>query len=74
MSVVGRTDRHFRTIEFIAPLLLMFIGLILAWFSASGLKLDTYHYQVQASGEPAPLFSLFLSPTGMTIDSGSDLI
>jgi hypothetical protein len=35
---------------------------------------ETYLYQVQASGEPAPLFSLVDSPTGMTLNPGTGLI
>ena len=42
MRVVGRTDRHFLIIQFFAALLLLFIGLIFAWYSASSLELDTY--------------------------------
>lgn len=35
---------------------------------------EIYHYLVQASGEPAPFFSLLDSPTGMTINPGTGLI
>jgi hypothetical protein len=35
---------------------------------------EIYHYQVQASGEPAPFFSLLESPPGLAINSGSGLI
>jgi hypothetical protein len=35
---------------------------------------EVYQYDVEASGDPAPLYSLSIAPSGMTIDEGSGLI
>lgn len=47
---------------------------ILSTPETNALEGQTYHYEVQASGNPSPVFTLLRAPLGMTIEAGSGLI